>query len=108
MEKEIRFYEAADGKKPFERWFSKLRDINGKGMILKRLRRLKEGNYGKYRNLGKINKLKIHVGPGYRVYFGEYENTIIILLTGGDKSSQKKDIKNANYFWDDFLSWEAK
>ena len=106
MQKEIWFYETTTGKKPFETWFSDLKDNFGKGIILKRLKRVKVGNYGKCRNLGQIKELKITVGPGYRIYFGERGKEIVVLLTGGDKSTQSKDIKKAVEYWKDYIKRE--
>lgn len=68
--------------------------------IRNRLRRIELGNLGNYKSLGAgIYELKFSFGPGYRIYFAEVENTVILLLAGGDKSSQSKDIKRAKIYW---------
>ncbi len=80
----------------YKKWFEKLRDTVAKARILVRLRSLSLGNYGVYRDLGNgVNELKFAFGPGYRVYFTERNGEIIILLAGGDKSTQSKDITKA-------------
>lgn len=68
--------------------------------IRRRLDRLELGNYGDYKSLtGGINELRLDFGKGYRIYFAEQDGLIIILLCGGDKSTQKKDIQKARDFW---------
>lgn len=80
----------------FDFWLSNLRDINGKGRILTRLKRVELGNLGDYKALGSgLYEMRIDSGPGYRLYFMKEKNTIIVLLSGGSKSTQEKDIKKA-------------
>ena len=82
--------------KLFSKWLSKLKDIQGKVSILRRIDRVKQGNFGDHKNLGaSVLELRISVGAGYRVYYTEYNNKIILLLIGGDKSTQKNDIIKA-------------
>jgi len=77
-------------------WINGLRDKAGRARIQVRVDRLAHGNPGKYRQLKSgISELKIDVGPGYRVYYTEREGELIILLAGGDKSTQQSDIKTA-------------
>ncbi len=77
----------------FGDWLDGLRDRAGAARIAKRIERLAMGNPGTHRNLKKgVTELKIDVGPGYRVYFTERAGLIVILLCGGDKSSQDDDI----------------
>ncbi len=81
----------------FSQWFDKLKDEKGKASIFRRIRRLRFGNFGDCKGVGNgIFELRIFVGPGYRVYFSLFEDEIILLIIGGDKSSQKRDIKKAN------------
>ena len=81
----------------FSKWLSKLKDIKGKVSILRRIDRMKLGNFGDYKSVGnKIYELRITTGPGYRVYYTKQDDEIIVLLIGGDKSSQNDDIKKAN------------
>ena len=80
----------------FSNWLKKLKDIKGKVAILRRIDRLKEGNFGDYKYLGNnISELRFSIGPGYRIYYTVVKNEIILLLIGGDKSSQTKDIEKA-------------
>jgi len=80
----------------FDKWLHKLRDSRAKFNIYKRLSRLSEGNPGDVGPVGdNISELRIHYGPGYRVYFKDTGKEIIVLLCGGDKSTQQADIKQA-------------
>jgi len=80
----------------FSKWLRKLKDIQGKVTILRRIKRIKEGNFGDYKSIGdNIYELRITVGAGYRVYYTQRGDEIIILLLGGDKSTQSKDIAKA-------------
>ncbi|HEY4126288.1 MAG TPA: type II toxin-antitoxin system RelE/ParE family toxin [Rhizomicrobium sp.] len=80
----------------FQKWWTKLRDKRGVAIIFARLDRLAYGHAGDVAPVGEgISELRIHYGPGYRVYFKKQGDTIILLLCGGDKSSQAKDIKAA-------------
>lgn len=77
-------------------WIDGLRDISGRARILMRIDRLIHGNPGTHRNLtGGVSELKIDVGPGYRVYYSQRGNFLLLLLVGGDKSTQQKDIERA-------------
>ena len=80
----------------FNTWLSKLKDEKGKAKIIDRIMRLKRGNKGDHRIIDKdIYELRIHFGPGYRIYCTDKNNEIILLLIAGDKSTQPKDIKKA-------------
>lgn len=77
-------------------WIDGLRDVAGRARILMRVDRLIHGNPGTHRNLtGGVSELKIDVGPGYRVYYSQRGNVLLLLLAGGDKSTQPKDIERA-------------
>jgi putative addiction module killer protein len=77
-------------------WINSLRDCAGRARIQVRIERLAHGNPGKFRMLGSgVRELKIDFGPGYRVYYTERSGTVIVLLAGGDKSSQPSDIETA-------------
>lgn len=80
----------------FERWLEALRDSQARLRILKRIDRLELGNFGDARSVGSgVSELRVDHGPGYRVYFARRGNRIVILLCGGDKGSQGRDIEMA-------------
>lgn len=80
----------------FAKWIDKLRDIQARARILVRIERLAAGNPGDVKPVGQgVCELRIPYGPGYRVYFKEVNHTLIILLVGGDKRTQKQDIEMA-------------
>jgi putative addiction module killer protein len=80
----------------FDDWFISLRDRQGKLRIQARIDRAELGNYGDCEPVGEgVSEMRIHVGPGYRVYFLERGLEIVVLLAGGDKSTQPKDIRTA-------------
>ena len=88
----------------FRKWFEALRDDRAKGRITSRIVRLREGNAGDARSLGGgLAELKIDYGPGYRVYYVRKGDRLILLLCGGDKSSQKEDIQRARVVLDSQL-----
>lgn len=81
----------------FDDWFSALRDRQGKLRIQARIDRAELGNFGDCAPVGEgVSEMRIHVGPGYRIYFVERGLEIVVLLAGGDKSTQAKDIKLAH------------
>jgi putative addiction module killer protein len=80
----------------FDRWLAKLRDRKGQTIIAHRVRRLSAGNLGDVKPVAKgVSELRVHFGPGYRVYLTRRGGQIIVLLCGGDKGSQKRDIARA-------------
>lgn len=86
----------------FDKWLSKLKDKSARSRILIRLKRIENGNFGDVKDVGdKIEELRFFQGPGYRVYFTRRGNQIILLLNGGDKSTQSKDILKAKEFLKD-------
>jgi putative addiction module killer protein len=102
-EKQLEYYETPDGKRPFQDWLLNLRDQNGRRKIKARLDRVSLGNLGYCEAVGNgVLELKIDIGPGYRVYFGQFGNKFVILLNGGDKSSQQRDINLAHEYWADY------
>ena len=105
MDIEIEIYQTDTGKKPFGDWFDDIREIHTRAKILTRLDRLKLGNFRDCKTIGDgVNELRIHYGPGIRIYYARVENTIILLLCGGDKGSQARDISKAKEYLKDYLS----
>ena len=80
----------------FERWLKGLKDTRAKARILARIRSAEHGNFGDCRPIGDgVSEMRIHYGPGYRLYYTRRGEVIYLLLVGGDKGSQKRDIKAA-------------
>jgi putative addiction module killer protein len=99
----IYYYETATGRCPFLEWRDALRDQVLVDALRARLARIRLGLLGHAESVGKgVFELKVDVGPGYRVYFAEWKRTIVVLLSGGDKSTQRRDIKLAQAYWADF------
>ena len=101
--REIEIFHTQDRQEPFTEWLRSLRDQKTRGIIRKRLERLGGGNFGDCRSVGDgVFELRIHIGAGYRVYFGEVDRTIVLLLCGGDKASQTRDIQRAKTYWQEY------
>jgi putative addiction module killer protein len=89
-------------------WIDGLRDQAGRARILMRVDRLIHGNPGLHRNLTEgVSELKVDVGPGYRVYYARRGDRLLLLIAGGDKSSQAKDIAKALELNRNFVEWSA-
>ena len=86
----------------FDKWLKKLKDLRAKAKILFRIQKLEnEEHFGEWKPVGNgISELKINYAKGYRVYFKEKDGKIIVLLIGGDKSTQQKDIEKAKEIWE--------
>lgn len=92
-----------NGRAPFEEWFGKLKDKTAKARIATRIDRLRLGNFGDCKSVGLgVFELRIHAGPGHRVYFGLIGIEVVLLLGGGDKSTQSRDISMAHRNWKEF------
>ena len=103
-------YITENGENPFHKWLNSLKDRAARARIRVRLNRIRLGNFGDCKLVGKgVNELRVDYGPGYRVYYGKFKTTIVILLCGGSKTSQSKDIQLAQTYWADFKrrnKWE--
>jgi len=100
---EIIVYSDTNGKQPFVKWLNSLSSII-RTRIQQRILRLSVGNFGDFKFLAEgIYELRLDFGPGYRVYFGKDGNTIVVLINGGDKGTQNKDINAAKKYWQDYL-----
>ncbi|MBX3056350.1 MAG: type II toxin-antitoxin system RelE/ParE family toxin [Anaerolineae bacterium] len=97
-------YLTEDDRNPFREWLEGLRDQQARAKIRVRLNRIRLGNFGDCKSVGSgISELRIPHGPGYRIYFGRKGDTVVILLYGGDKSTQSRDIALAKAYWNDYL-----
>jgi putative addiction module killer protein len=103
VEYSLRHYVAANGKRPFAEWLYSLSDRNAAARVQIRLERLRLGNFGDARSLGKgLSELRIDIGPGYRVYFMVESMAVVLLFCGGDKTTQQKDIRRAREYLTDY------
>ena len=102
--REIRKYVTLQGNCPFDSWFEKL-NTQTQVRIDVPLDRVRLGHFGDAEPVGQgVYELRFHFGPGYRVYYGLDGREVVLLLLGGDKKSQKRDIKKAQQFWKDYQS----
>ncbi len=91
----------------FSKWLLKLRDPKGKASVIRRIKRIRVGNFGDHKSLGDdVSELRITTGPGYRVYYTQRGDEIIILLVAGEKSTQSKDIAKAKMMAKEYLDEE--
>ena len=105
--KEVVAFRTNEGEVPFEDWLDELNDQRAIARILARLARVRQGNLGDCKPVGDgVSELRVDYGPGYRVYIGQQGRTIVILLTGGDKRTQDKDIRLAKQYWQEFKKSE--
>lgn len=106
--RKIQNFVSIHGIAPFEEWFVKLRDKSAQARIAARIDRLRFGNFGDCKSVGAgVFELRIHIGPGYRVYFGLVGSEVVLLLGGGDKSTQHKNIATAQKHWKEFKNGKA-
>ena len=95
------------GNEPFTDWLRKIRDPASRRRILKRILRLEQGYYGDTKPVGKgVFELRFFIGPGYWIYFAEDGEKIIVLLCGGDKKSQSRDIRKAQQYYQEYQTHE--
>ncbi|MEF8724241.1 MAG: type II toxin-antitoxin system RelE/ParE family toxin [Candidatus Accumulibacter delftensis] len=103
---EIAHYLTADGHDPVQDWMDAVRDMRARVAILRRLERMKVGNFGDHKFCRDgVWELRIDTGPGYRVYYAQAGQTLVLLLCGGDKRSQRSDIERAAAYRQD---WERR
>lgn len=101
--KELRIYETADGKRPFDEWLDDLGDKATLARVAARLNRVALGNLGDVKSVGGgVNELRLAFGSGYRIYFAQDGDRIVLLLCGGDKGSQPRDIRAAKRYLEDY------
>lgn len=98
----LTYYIDGSGRKPFREWLYKLRDRTAIARITTGLERVELGNLGDHKSVGSgVMELRINYGPGYRVYYALEGNQVVLLLIGGDKSTQNRDIETAKEYWMD-------
>src|SRR3954470_18982936 len=104
---ELRYY-VAGGRSPFEDWFAKL-DSVPRAKVATALVRIEQGNLSNVKSVGEgVLEYKINFGPGYRVYFGRDGEALVILLTGGTKKRQHRDIDAAHTYWQEYKQTKGK
>lgn len=105
--KEIVVFRAKDGGVPFEAWLDELADKQAVARVLARLARVRQGNLGDCKAVGEgVSELRVDYGPGYRVYFGQQGRIWVVLLCGGDKRTQERDIRLAKQYWHEYKASE--
>lgn len=103
--RKIYYYERDDGRCPFTEWRDSLKDQVFLDAWQKRLLRIRLGLLGKCSSVGEgVLEFKFDIGPGYRIYFAEWGRSIVVILLGGDKSTQAKDVEQAKRSWKEFRS----
>lgn len=96
-------YVTPEGGNPFREWVGGMRDVQARAKVRIRLNRVRLGNFGDAKPVGGgVCELRVPCGPGYRVYFARAGRTIVLLLCGGDKSTQRRDINLAKRYWLDY------
>ena len=101
-------YLTEDGRNPFREWLLDLRDAKTRARIRVRLNRVRLGNFGDSRSVGEgVNELRMTFGPGYRIYYGRRGDALVILLCGGDKRTQRRDITRAKQYWAVYLKRQS-
>lgn len=99
----ILHYRTVEGRFPYRDWVQSIVDKKSRAAVLARVDRLAFGAFGDWKDVGGgVSELRVHLGPGYRVYFGRKGKTVVILLCGGEKKSQNSDIKQARKYWKDY------
>ncbi len=99
----LRVYREPSGRIPFWDWLQALRDERTRQNIQSRIARVRRGNFGDCKAVGDgVFELRISYGPGFRIYFGQDGAEIVVLLSGGDKSTQDADIKKAKTYWKNY------
>jgi putative addiction module killer protein len=103
FERELEIYVTEEGRAPFLEWLNAFRDTRGRAKIRTRLDRVRLGNFGDRASVGEgVEEPRIDFGPGYRVYVGQVGSNVVLLLCGGDKSTQAQDILDAKSYWKDY------
>ena len=106
---ELRYYQTVAGEQPFVEWLQGLKDRQARTRIEARIARVAVGNFGDTGPVGEgVLELRIDWGPGYRVYFARLGQVVVLLLCGGDKRTQQKDIDRAKAYFEDYKARTAR
>lgn len=101
--KQVKLYKTERNKVPYKEWMKRLGSGKTRGRIDARIAKVRLGNLGDSKPVGGgVTELRLDFGPGYRIYIGKDGESVIILLCGGDKSTQEGDIKTAKEYWADY------
>jgi putative addiction module killer protein len=107
--RQVAEYVTSDDLIPFKIWIDSLKNLKGRVVIHKRITRLRSGLLGDVESVGDgVHELRIDFGPGYRIYFGNDGEALVLLLCGGIKRSQTKDISQAKEYWKDYKNRKEK
>lgn len=99
----VREYVASDGHSPFRAWVLGL-DLSVRARVQARVLRFGTGNLGDHKSVGEgVHEARLTFGAGYRIYFGRDGQTVVLLLTGGTKATQRSDVRRAHAMWRDYL-----
>jgi putative addiction module killer protein len=105
---QLREYITRAGRNPFGEWLQSITDKTTRARIRTRISRLRLGNFGDCRSVGEgVHELRLDFGPGYRVYYSRVGARLVLLLGGGDKSSQNRDIREAKRHWQEYREEHA-
>ena len=105
--KDILVYCDERNREPYTDWINTLKNKKDQQRIRSRVRRMVQGNFGDHEPVGEgVYELRLFFGSGYRIYFSKQGDSIVLLLCGGDKSSQQSDIKNAKSYWKEYQCYE--
>ena len=109
IEREIKKLELQNGLVPFDEWFDSLRDMRMQAAVDARLTRIRAGNFGDCKSVGGgVFELRISFGPGLRIYYGLHGQKIVVLIGGGDKRSQPRDIRRVQELWKQFTKYASE
>ncbi len=96
----VKILEIEGETSPFEKWYQSIKDKVIKRRILVQIKRLELGNFGDWKSIGDgVYEIRMTFGPGYRIYFARQDDKIVVILAGGNKSTQAKDIEKAKELW---------
>ena len=99
-ETKVLVYSTRDGRCPLDEWLHALKNARARAKIRARIARLRMGNFGDCKPVGEgVHELRVHYGPGYRIYFGRQARAVVVLLCGGHKGRQPTDIARAQRYW---------